>query len=61
MAGGYENKEFYISGVNTGSSTQNPTLSFYSNAQPILRQHGCVICYMNGNFVGFQNMCDFKR
>ena len=27
----------------------------------LLRLHGRVICHMNGNFVGFQNMCDFKR
>ena len=30
------------------------------NSQPIVRLHGRVICHMNGNFVGFQNMYDFK-
>ena len=29
-------------------------------AQSIVRLHGRVICHMNENFVGFQNMCDFK-
>ena len=28
--------------------------------QPIVRLHGRVICHMNGNFVGFQNMSDIK-
>ena len=32
----------------------------YRNAKPIVRLHGRVICHMNGNFVGFQNMSDFK-
>ena len=30
-------------------------------AQPIVRLHSSVICHMNENFVGFQNMCNFKR
>ena len=30
-------------------------------SQSIERLHGSVICHMNGNFVGFQNMCDCKR
>ena len=32
----------------------------YRNAQPIVRLHGRLRCHMNGNFVGFQNMRDFK-
>ena len=32
----------------------------YRHAQPIVRLHCRVICHMNGNFVGFQNMSDFK-
>ena len=30
-------------------------------AQAVLRQNGHVICHMNGNFVSFQNMYEFKR
>ena len=33
---------------------------FYRNAQPIEKLHCRVICHVNGNFVGFQNMSDFK-
>ena len=36
-------------------------LGFYRNAQSIISLHGSVICHMNGNFVSFQNMCEFKR
>ena len=32
----------------------------HEQAQSIQMLHGSVICHMNGNFVGFQNMCDFK-
>ena len=32
----------------------------YRNALPVVRLHGRVKCHMNGHFVGFQNMCDFK-
>ena len=32
----------------------------YRNAQPIVRLHGLLRCLMNGNFVDFQNMCNFK-
>ena len=31
-----------------------------NNAQPILSLHRRVICLMNGNFMGFQNMYVFK-
>ena len=30
-------------------------------AQLRLRLHRGIICHLNGNFVGFQNMYDFKR
>ena len=29
--------------------------------QPKVRLYGHVICHMNGNFVGFHNMCNIKR
>ena len=45
----------------TVCARQKVTLGFFSNAQPIIRLHGSVICHMNGNFVSFQNMCEFKR
>ena len=37
------------------------TPGFYRNSQPIISLHGSVICHMNGNFVSFQNMCEFER
>ena len=42
-------------------TSQKYTLGFYRNSQSILRLHSRAICHMNGNFVGFQNMFDFKR
>ena len=36
-------------------------LGFYRNAQPITSLHGSAICHMNGNFVSFQNMCEFRQ
>ena len=43
-------------------TVRQPNLHKLANkqAQSIVSQHGGVICLMNGNFVGFQNMCDFK-
>ena len=35
-------------------------LRIFPNSQLILRLHGRVICHMNANFVGFQNMCNLK-
>ena len=34
--------------------------NLYRNAKPKVSLHGRIICHMNGNFVGFQNMSDFK-
>ena len=39
---------------------RNDALGFYTFFLPIVRLHRRVICHMNGNFVDFQNMCDFK-
>ena len=47
--------------VGTVCARRKVTLGFHRNAQPIMRLHGSVICQMNGNFVSFQNMCEFKR
>ena len=45
----------------TGVGTQMIMFLLLQYAQPIMSLHGDVICHMNGNFVSFQNMCEFKR
>ena len=41
-------------------TSQNYTLGFYRISQPVWTLNRHVICHLNGNFVGFQNMYDFK-
>ena len=52
----------FISGTGLLYTVRQPNLHKFVNeqAQSIVRLHGSVICHMNGNFVGFQNMCDFR-
>ena len=47
--------------LHTGVGTQMIMFLLLQYAQPIMNIHGDVICHMNGNFVSFQNMCEFKR
>ena len=35
-------------------------IGVYIKAKSIVRLHGHVMCHINGNFVGFQNMYDLK-
>ena len=50
-----------IFGFHTVCERRNDTVGFLVTAQLRLRLHRGIICHLNGNFVGFQNMYDFKR
>ena len=50
----------FVDLLNTRCGNHFYNLECIRNSQPILRLHRHVICHMIRNFVGFQNMCDFK-
>ena len=51
---------FYCMVSSTRCGKHFYNLECIRSSQPILRLHKPAMRHINGNFVGFQNMCDFK-